>query len=60
MFRFLKSSKKHGRWKDDGVLEVCSVCNHPVMQPHIHRQPQFNYCPYCGAKMRKRRTKNER
>ena len=42
---------RHGKWRNDGIMEICSECNMPTMQPHIARQPQFKICPYCGAKM---------
>lgn len=42
---------RHGKWIKDGVMERCSECNMPTMQPHISGQPQFKICPYCSAKM---------
>lgn len=52
---------KHGEWKIDGVLDVCSVCGRCILQPHI-TQPyvtnSYNFCPYCGADMRKEGADN--
>lgn len=42
---------RHGKWENDGVFEICSVCKFPTIQPHINMQPQHKYCPNCGAKM---------
>ena len=41
----------HGRWNQDGVYDVCSVCNSCTLMPHLKGLSKFNYCPNCGAKM---------
>lgn len=41
----------HGRWNQDGIYNVCSVCNNCTLMPHLKGLSKFNYCPNCGAKM---------
>lgn len=44
---------RHGRWEDRTFFNgdtydhdlFCSVCN------HNYGSPEYEYCPYCGAKM---------
>ena len=44
--------RKTGEWTvKEGELafwDVCSVCRKKI----IHRTPQYNFCPNCGADMR--------
>lgn len=44
---------KHGRWKMvEGELvfwDMCSVCGRKI----LHRTPYYDFCPNCGADMRK-------
>ena len=41
---------KHGRWiKWEGDVLTCSNCKHYWIQSGD--QYDFNYCPYCGARM---------
>ena len=58
---------KHGEWierkvfeaKDSTVVELqsarCSVCGRYHTTPYIYRFYEDNYCPYCGAKMERRK-----
>ena len=42
--------RKHGRWiKWEGDVLTCSNCKHYWIQSGD--QYDFNYCPYCGARM---------
>lgn len=39
---------RHGEWRevnDKYPRYVCTVCN------HLFNNKNYNYCPYCGAKM---------
>lgn len=44
---------RHGRWKMvEGELafwDMCSVCGRKI----LHRTPYYDFCPNCGADMRK-------
>jgi len=43
----------HGRWYDKGSLSCrCSCCG-------CKSNKEYNYCPYCGAKMDGKRRNNE-
>ena len=49
---------KHGEWisktfKVTGRKFItCSVCNSPIDSTYTHiDENEFDYCPYCGAKM---------
>ena len=47
---------RHGRWNSsDDVYEtaVCSVCRWDTTEPWVHIKEWFNFCPHCGADMRK-------
>ena len=62
LIRYVKRSKTvdavevvHGRWNQDGVYDVCSVCNRCTLMPHLKGLSKFNYCPNCGADMRERK-----
>ena len=45
---------RHGRWEWDGEAFICSACgNGHKGQPTIMGQPMFEFCPMCGADMRK-------
>ena len=47
---------KHGRWNcSDDVYEnaVCSVCGWDTTEPWVHIKEWFQFCPNCGADMRK-------
>ena len=45
---------RHGRWEWDGEAFVCSACGSGYKgQPTIMGQPMFEFCPMCGADMRK-------
>ncbi len=53
---------KHGEWisktfKVTGRKFItCSVCNSPIDSTYTHiDENEFDYCPYCGAKMDKER-----
>ena len=51
---------RHGRWErimefncnpyESEIEEKCSICGRCVQR--YGAQPQDNYCPYCGAKMK--------
>lgn len=44
----------HGRWEWNGEAFICSACgNGHKGQPTIMGQPMFEFCPMCGADMRK-------
>ena len=45
---------RHGRWEWNGEAFICSACrNGHKGQPTIMGQPMFEFCPMCGADMRK-------
>lgn len=45
---------RHGRWKWNGEAFICSACgNGHKGQPTIMGHPMFEFCPMCGADMRK-------
>lgn len=48
----IEPERKKGEWtvKEGELLSLdeCSVCRKIV----IHRAPQYNFCPHCGADMR--------
>lgn len=44
----------HGRWEWDGEAFVCSACGSGYEgQPTMMGEPMFEFCPVCGADMRK-------
>lgn len=45
---------RHGRWEWDGETFVCSACGSGYEgQPTMMGKPMFEFCPVCGADMRK-------
>lgn len=45
---------RHGRWEWDGEAFVCSACGSGYKgQPTMMGEPMFEFCPVCGADMRK-------
>lgn len=47
-------SVRHGRWEWDGEAFVCSACGSGYEgQPTMMGEPMFEFCPVCGADMRK-------
>lgn len=40
----------HGQWKpgESGLVSFCTMC-HNYTSPKLAKE--WNYCPYCGAKM---------
>ena len=45
---------RHGRWEWDGEAFVCSACGSGYEgQPTMMGKPMFEFCPVCGADMRK-------
>lgn len=45
---------RHGRWEWDGEAFVCSACGSGYKgQPTMMGKPMFEFCPVCGADMRK-------
>ena len=45
-----------GRWNcSDDAYEsaVCSCCGWDTTEPWVHIKEWFNFCPHCGADMRK-------
>ena len=45
---------RHGRWEWDGEAFVCSACGSGYNgQPTMMGKPMFEFCPMCGADMRK-------
>lgn len=45
---------RHGRWEWNGEAFICSACgNGHKGQPTIMGQPMFEFCPMCGADMRR-------
>lgn len=42
----------HGRWIDYKDEHQCSVCKETtIVDFYVWRAIQFDFCPYCGAKM---------
>ena len=42
----------HGRWIDHKDEHQCSECKEiTIVDFYVWRNVQFDYCPYCGAKM---------
>ena len=41
----------HGRWEQNGIYYMCSVCHKLTMMPHLKGLARFNFCPYCGSQM---------
>lgn len=42
----------HGRWIDHKDEHQCSVCKEStIVDFYVWRAIQFDFCPYCGAKM---------
>ena len=45
---------RRGRWeKPKSVIMYCSVCRNEAYWDTDYGQQLFDYCPYCGAKMKK-------
>ena len=45
---------RHGKWEWDGEAFVCSACGSGYEgQPTMMGEPMFEFCPVCGADMRK-------
>ena len=47
---------RHGRWNcSDDVYEtaICSCCGWDTTEPWVHIKEWFQFCPHCGADMRK-------
>lgn len=45
---------RRGRWihfNDDGII-FCSECKHEAYWDTDYGQQLFDYCPYCGARMK--------
>lgn len=47
---------KHGHWVADWYCNhakefLCSVCNSTVYYDYYTRSIDYDYCPYCGARM---------
>lgn len=43
---------KHGRWIDHKDEHQCSECKEiTIVDFYVWKNVQFDYCPYCGAKM---------
>lgn len=42
----------HGRWIDHKDEHQCSECKEiTIVDFYVWKNVQFDYCPYCGAKM---------
>lgn len=42
----------HGRWIDHKDEHQCSECKEiTIVDFYVWKNMQFDYCPYCGAKM---------
>ena len=42
----------HGRWIDHKDEHQCSVCKETtIVDFYVWKNIQFDFCPYCGAKM---------
>ena len=51
---------RHGRWEWDGEAFVCSACGSGYEgQPTMMGKPMFEFCPVCGADMRKDGDRND-
>ena len=53
---------KHGKWIRYGINSkscTCSNCNITQTVNIYNDKVMFNYCPYCGAKMKRSDDKNE-
>lgn len=45
---------RRGKWEWDGEAFVCSACGSGYEgQPTMMGKPMFEFCPVCGADMRK-------
>jgi hypothetical protein len=40
----------HGKWVEDEDCFCCNKCGCAIEEENV---PLFNFCPYCGADMRK-------
>lgn len=50
----------HGRWIDHKDEHQCSECKEiTIVDFYVWRHVQFDYCPYCGAKMDGERREGE-
>lgn len=43
---------KRGEWTGDDI-KSCSICRNEAYWDTDYGQQLFDYCPYCGAKMKK-------
>ena len=50
--------QSEGEWKGDGYLKNCSECGNCV-NFNIVSSWLYNFCPYCGAKMKGERYENQ-
>lgn len=48
----LKEERPHGEWKKDGFFAICSECGHELQHYELVVS-RLNFCPTCGADMRK-------
>ena len=44
--------RPHGEWKKDGFFAICSECGHELQHYELVVS-RLNFCPNCGADMRK-------
>lgn len=44
-------AEQGGTWRDSFGFAHCSICGKGVPRA-IGKQTPFNFCPYCGARMR--------
>ena len=42
---------RHGKWITESGLAVCSICGRTTSETYIDGSEEWNYCPFCGAKM---------
>lgn len=43
----------HGEWIYENYTWHCGVCGFHPFKGYIPKEPGFNFCPNCGADMRK-------
>lgn len=43
----------HGEWEYENYTWHCGVCGFHPFKGYILKEPGFNFCPNCGADMRK-------
>ena len=65
-------SNKQGKWtekeiihKDEAIYMIeewqsmrCDQCNHYLTTPYMYHFYHFNFCPFCGAKMKEEGDKD--